>query len=82
VLRLDYISCALTIGSTILVGKRRWEGWVVAGLNSALICVIAMNTEQLGFIPANLFCLAVYGYNIREWSKPLRFPEEKHPSSG
>jgi nicotinamide riboside transporter PnuC len=67
--RLDYISCVLTITSTILVGKKRWEGWVIAGINSALICVIAVNTSQLGFIPANLFCLALYAYNIWEWRK-------------
>ncbi len=69
--RLDYISCVLTIGSTILVGKKRWEGWVVAGFNSVLICVIAVNTAQLGFIPANLFCLALYAFNIWEWRKSI-----------
>lgn len=70
-LRLDYISCVLTISSTILVGKKRWEGWLVAGLNSALICIIAVNTSQIGFIPANLFCLALYAYNIWEWRKGI-----------
>jgi hypothetical protein len=75
--RLDYISCVLTIGSTILVGKKRWEGWVVAGLNSALICIIAVNTSQLGFIPANLFCLALYAYNIWGWRKGTRAPKEQ-----
>ena len=68
-LRLDYISCGLTISSTILVGRKRWQGWIVAALNSVLICFIGWNTSQLGFIPANLFCLALYGYNLREWSK-------------
>jgi len=65
--RLDYISCALTVVSTILLGRRIWQGWVVAGANSALICVIAVRTAQTGFIPANLFCLAMYGYNVRKW---------------
>lgn len=74
--RLDYISCILTIGSTILVGKKRWEGWVVAGLNSVLICVIAVNTAQSGFIPANLFCLALYTYNIWQWRKGLSVQKE------
>lgn len=69
--RLDYISCILTIGSTILVGKKRWEGWIVAGFNSVLICIIAVNTAQLGFIPANLFCLALYTYNISQWRKGI-----------
>ena len=68
-LRLDYISCGLTISSTILVGRKRWQGWIVAALNSVLICFIGWNTSQLGFIPANVFCLALYAYNLREWSK-------------
>jgi hypothetical protein len=29
--------------------------------------VIGMRTAQTGFIPANLFCIAIYGYNILHW---------------
>jgi hypothetical protein len=64
---LDYLSCLLTVLSTILIGRHLWQGWIVAGLNSALICLIALRTAQTGFIPANLFCLAIYGYNIAKW---------------
>jgi len=42
VLRLDYLSCVLTISSTILVGRRCWEGWALAAINSVLICVIGL----------------------------------------
>lgn len=66
-LRLDYISCFLTVLSTILVGRHSWHGWVVAGVNSLIICVIGLRTSQTGFIPANLFCLAIYGYNLVRW---------------
>ncbi len=69
-LRLDYLSCVLTIASTILVGRRLWEGWVLAATNSVIICIIAIRTAQTGFIPANLFCIALYGVNIRAWRKP------------
>jgi hypothetical protein len=69
VLRLDYISCLLTILSTVLIGKRYWHGWVLAGLNSVIICMIARNTAQFGFIPANVFCLGLYAYNVRAWRK-------------
>ena len=68
-LRLDYLSCVLTVASTILVGRRVWEGWVLAGINSILICVIAVRTSQTGFIPANLFCIVLYGINLRAWRK-------------
>ncbi len=70
-LRLDYISCLLTVISTILVGRRMWQGWIVAGANSLIICLIGFRTTQLGFIPANLFCIAIYVHNIVSWRKPL-----------
>ncbi len=69
VVRLDYVSCVLSILSTILVGKRCWEGWALAAVNSVVICVIGLQTAQLGFIPANLFCLVMCGVNLRTWSK-------------
>jgi hypothetical protein len=55
--------------STVLVGRKLWHGLVVAGVNSLLICVIGLKTAQLGFIPANLFCIAVYGMSIRSWRR-------------
>jgi hypothetical protein len=67
-LHLDYISCFLTVASTVLVGRRLWQGWVIAGVNSIIICVIGFRTGQMGFVPANLFCLAMYGYNIFQWT--------------
>lgn len=68
--RLDYLSCLLTIVSTVLVGRRMWQGWIIACANSAIICLIGFRTAQLGFIPANVFCLAIYGYNIAKWRPP------------
>jgi nicotinamide riboside transporter PnuC len=75
VLRLDYLSCILTVLSTILIGRRLWEGWVLAAVNSVIICVIAARTAQTGFIPANLFCIVLYGINLRSWRKQDAVPE-------
>ena len=50
-LRLDYLSCALTILSTCLVSRRMWQGWVVAAANSVIICIIGFRTAQFGFVP-------------------------------
>jgi hypothetical protein len=69
VLKLDYLSCVLTVISTILVGKRWWGGWVLAGINSMVLCVIGYRTSQLGFIPANIFCMVLYGLNVRSWRR-------------
>lgn len=68
-LRLDYLSCVLTIASTVLVGRRCWEGWLLATVNSAIICVIGIKTAQLGFIPANIFCIVMSVVNLRTWRK-------------
>jgi hypothetical protein len=67
--RLDYLSCVLTIVSTILIGKRYWGGWVLATVNSLVVCVIGLRTEQLGFIPANVFCIGLYAVNVRNWRR-------------
>lgn len=69
-LRLDYISCILTVFSTVLIGRKIWQGWMVAGANSVVVCVIALRTAQFGFIPANLFCIALYSYNVWNWRAP------------
>jgi hypothetical protein len=66
-MRLDYVSCFLTILSTVLVGKKLWQGWVVAGANSIIICVIGMRTAEFGFLPGNLFCIGLYANNLWNW---------------
>lgn len=65
--RLDYLSCCLTVLSTILVARKHWSGLLVAGINSLIICLIGLRTAQLGFIPANLFCIGIYAFNFRSW---------------
>ena len=66
-LRLDYISCLLTIFSTILIGKRLWHGWILAAANSFIICVIGIQTAQYGFLPGNLLCIGLYAHNLTNW---------------
>jgi hypothetical protein len=66
-LRLDYISCVLTVVSTVLVGKKLWHGWIVAAVNSVVVCLIGIRTAQFGFVPANLFCLGLYANNLSKW---------------
>ena len=67
--RLDYLSCFLTVVATILVGRKKWTGLLLSGVNSAIVCVIGVHTSQYGFIPANLFCMCIYAFNIRKWRK-------------
>ena len=64
---LDYLSCFLTILATILLARKSWVGLFIAIVNSLIVCAIALRTSQLGFIPANLFCICVYGFSIRSW---------------
>ncbi|HEV2399778.1 MAG TPA: hypothetical protein VGS27_22745 [Candidatus Sulfotelmatobacter sp.] len=67
--RLDYLSCVLTIASTVLIGRRYWEGWVLSGINSIVVCVIGFRTAQIGFIPANVFCIVVSAINLHAWRR-------------
>jgi hypothetical protein len=68
-LRLDYLSCVFTVFSAVLIGKRCWEGWAIAAANSVVICIIAIRTAQIGFVPANLFCIVLCAWNVRNWRK-------------
>jgi hypothetical protein len=66
---LDYLSCSFTILATILLARKSWIGLLVAITNSLIVCVIGLRTSQLGFIPANLFCIGVYAFSMRSWFK-------------
>src|ERR1700738_2152756 len=66
---LDYLSCFLTVLATILLARKSWTGLLIAIVNSWIVCAIALRTSQLGFIPANLFCICVYGFSMRSWLK-------------
>jgi len=68
-IRLDYLSCFLTVVATILVGRKMWTGLVVSGINSLIVCVIGLHTSQYGFIPANVFCICINAFNLRTWLK-------------
>ncbi len=72
-IRLDYLSCILTVLATLLIGKKLWQGWVVAAVNSAVVCVIGVRTAQFGFVPANLLCIALYASNLVHWR-----PKKQH----
>ena len=82
-LRLDYLSCCLTVLSTVLLGRKQWPGLVLASVNSLVVCVIGVRTAQFGFIPANLFCIGVYGFSLRSWindRKLLKAPQGAQPT--
>jgi hypothetical protein len=65
----DYLSCFLTVLATILLARKSWIGLLIAIVNSLIVCEIALRTSQLGFIPANLFCICIYVFSVRSWLK-------------
>lgn len=79
-IRLDYLSCVLTIASTILVGKKMWHGWVVAAVNSLVISWIGIRTAQFGFVPANLFCIGLYANYLAQWRPKMQQSREASKS--
>jgi hypothetical protein len=70
---LDYLSCFLTVIATILLARKSWIGLLIAIVNSLIVCAIGLRTSQLGFIPANLFCICAYAFSVRSWLR-----EETH----
>ena len=68
-LHLDYVSCFLTVVSTVMVGRKHWMGLVIASINSVIICVIGLHTGQYGLIPANLFCILTYAWCVGGWRR-------------
>ena len=66
---LDYLSCLLSIFSTVLVGRKLWFGLILSIVNSFIVCAIGFHTAQFGFIPANLFCIGINAVYIRSWLK-------------
>jgi len=64
----------LTVVSTVLIGRKLWHGWVIAALNSLVVCLIGIRTAQFGFVPANLFCIGLYANNLSQW----RLPAHRH----
>jgi flagellar biosynthesis protein FliQ len=66
---LDYLSCFLTVIATVLLVRKSWVGLLIAIVNSLIVCAIALQTSELGFIPANLFCICTYAFSIRSWLK-------------
>jgi hypothetical protein len=82
IIRLDYLSCVLTVLATVLIGRKLWQGWVVAAVNSAVVCVIGVRTAQFGFVPANLLCIALYAGNLFHWRfKPRSNDPDSHIDS-
>ena len=79
---LDYLSCFLTVLATILLTRKSWIGLFIAIVNSLIVCAIALRTSQLGFIPANLFCIGMYAFSMRSWLKEQTHahPTQAQPS--
>ena len=75
---LDYLSCVLTVLATILLARKSWIGLVIAILNSLIVSAIALRTSQLGFIPANLFCICIYAFSVRSWLKEQTHTNRDH----
>jgi Nicotinamide mononucleotide transporter len=66
---LDYLSCFFTVLATILLARKSWFGLVVAIVNNLIVCAIALQTTEFGFIPANVFCICMSAFSMRSWVK-------------
>jgi len=69
VLHLDYVSCLLTVVSTVMVARKHWMGLVIASINSVIVGVIGLHTSQYGLILANFFCIMAYAWSVQNWRR-------------
>src|ERR1700733_7542305 len=74
---LDYLFCFLTLLGTMLRARKSWLGLLFAIVNSLIVCAIGLRTSQLGFIPANLFCICVYAFSMRPWLKEQTYTKSR-----
>jgi flagellar biosynthesis protein FliQ len=74
---LDYLSGFLTVLATVLLARKSWVGLLIGIVNSLIVCAIALQTSELGFIPANLFCICTYAFSIRSWLKEQTYPRRE-----
>ena len=68
-------------------------GLVIASINSVIVGIIGLHTNQYGLILANLFCILAYAWNLQDWrhdrkpalatpAPPVASPAQSRPQPG
>jgi len=53
----------------LVVGRRQWQGWLIAITNEILWIGYAIATRQYGFIFGAVAYISVHSHNARKWKR-------------
>lgn len=66
---MDWIVSALTLLQMHLIVNKRWEGWVVALVNSTLWTVLSIQRELYGLVALQLVLSVQFAFALMEWKQ-------------
>lgn len=64
------VLAAVGITAMLLIGRRKWYGWLVGIFAETLWTSYAIESKQYGFILASFFYACVYLKNLFAWRVP------------
>jgi len=70
-IRLDYLSCVLTVLATVLIARSSGKAGS-SPVSTAPSSASLASARQFGFVPANLLCIALYASNLINWRPKKR----------
>jgi nicotinamide riboside transporter PnuC len=64
---MDWIVSALTLLQMHLIVNKKWQGWVVALVNSTLWTVLSIQREMYGLVALQLVLSVQFAFALMEW---------------
>ena len=66
---MDWIVSILTILQMQFIAQRRWEGWVIALVNSCLWMVLVYQQQLWGLMALQLALSAQFAFALIRWTR-------------
>ena len=63
----SWLLSAIGVTGLLMVGRRRWWGWLIAFTNEVLWIGYALVTRQYGFIFGAAAYMSVHIHNAKKW---------------
>ena len=66
---MDWLVSILTIFQMQLIARKRWEGWLVALVNSGLWMVLVYRQQLWGLMALQLVLSAQFAFALIRWTR-------------
>lgn len=66
---MDWVCAVLTIVQMQLIAQRKWQGWVVALVNSCLWSVLSYQQGLWGLVALQLVLSGQFAFALMQWSR-------------